>query len=168
MILKMTLSEYLTESILSKKTGQYKKDGPLIFDKGYTDTEYQDAIDNILNAGGHLFWTSKGASFQKTIDMRTSKYNFDFPEYCLYPDSNVQPTIIVIEGGPLAKGKRACALRYHKDEPIVKKNTRTTLVATHFYEYDGKMWKTISQPTLGGSKHDPREHKDEINSMLDK
>ena len=163
----MSLSQYLTEGILSKRIGQYKKGGPLIFDKDSTPTEYQDAIANLEKAGAKEFYISRGTSYLNVIEMRTQKFNNEkLATYCLYKD-NVQPTIVIIAPGPLKYGKIACVLRYHKESRGVgvDPTTPTKLLATHFMQYDGNKWTQIDGPNLG-SYNDPREHQDEITSII--
>lgn len=160
------ISEYLIESIVPRKTGVYDGSGPLIFGKEYT-TQYQDAVANLEKAKAKEFYASSSASYIRIIELRTKKFNkLKEIEYCLYPD-NVQPTIIVISPGPLEYGKTACVLRYHKDrrQAGVTPMTKTSLVATHYIQYDGTKWTQVAGPDLGGYNN-PREYQDEINGML--
>lgn len=162
-----SLSGYLIESVLSKNTDVYRKAGKLIFDYGKSDTEYQDAKSNLDKYGAKQFFASKRNSYLNVIALRTAMFNNEEKtEYCLYSD-NVQPTIIVIAPGPFEDGKIACALRYSKDikSASVKPDTETHLIAAHFFRFDGKNWTRVSGPDLK-SYNDPREHQDEINSML--
>jgi hypothetical protein len=158
----MKLSEYLTESILTKERGIYNNNS-IIPAEGEVEDEFEYTVGALESRGTRRFYASKNSSFLSIIHTRTMcfpKASADQIEFCEY--LNVWRCIVVIGKGPMERGKKACALLYG-----FSGKDKGKLVNAYFYEYDGSKWTLTNKSSHKVVRPLTRNLVKEINGVVD-